>query len=59
MVKQAGLNALGLVGMLVKYSPDVGTALRDLVTFLHLHVCEAETRLEIAGQLAILSYGTL
>lgn len=59
MVKQAGLNALGLVGMLVKYSPDVGTALRGLVKFLHLQVCDAETRLETAGQLAILSYGTL
>ncbi len=59
IVKQAGLNSLGLVGMLVKYSPDVGTALRDLVKFLHLHVCDAETRLETAGHLAILSYGTL
>jgi len=59
IVKQAGLNSLGLVGMLVKYSPDVATALRDLVMFLHLHVCDAETRLETAGHRSFLSYGTL
>jgi len=54
--QQAGLHSLGLVGLLVKYSPDVGTALRDLVRFLHLHVRGARTNLETDGDSAILSY---
>jgi hypothetical protein len=54
--QQAGLHSLGLMGLLVKYSPDVGTALRSLVRFLHLHVRGAVANLEIDGNLAILSY---
>ncbi|EIC23866.1 AraC family transcriptional regulator [Thiorhodovibrio frisius] len=54
--QQAGLHSLGLMGLLVKYSPDVGTALRSLVRFLHLHVRGAVVNLEVDGDLAILSY---
>ena len=36
--QQIGLQSLGLVGLLVKYSPDVGTALRNLVQF-HASSC--------------------
>ena len=35
--QEAGLSSLGLVGVLVRHSPDVGTALRALVRFFHLH----------------------
>jgi AraC-like DNA-binding protein len=54
--QQADLNSLGLVGLLVKYSSDVGTALRSLVRFLHLHVRGAVTNLETEGNLAVFSY---
>jgi AraC-like DNA-binding protein len=37
LCQQGGLHTLGLVGLLVKYSPDVGTALRNLVRHFHLH----------------------
>lgn len=33
----AGLECLGLVGMLAQCSPDLGTALRSLVLHLHVH----------------------
>ena len=33
-----GLHSLGLLGLLMNYSPDVGTALRSLVRHSHLHV---------------------
>jgi len=54
--QQVGLHSLGLVGLLVKYSPDVGTALRNLVHFLHLHVRGAVTSLETGDDSAILRY---
>lgn len=54
--QHAGLHSLGLVGLLVKYSPNVGVALRYLVRFMHLHVRGAVTNLEIDGNAAILSY---
>jgi len=54
--EQGGLHSLGLVGLLVKYSPDVGTALRSLVRYLHLHVRGAVTTLAVDGDLAVLRY---
>jgi AraC-like DNA-binding protein len=51
-----GLHSLGLVGLLVKYSPDVGTALRGLVRHLHLHVRGAVTTLAVDNGVAILVY---
>lgn len=54
--QNAGLHSLGLVGLLVKYSSDVGTALRSLVHFFHLHVHGAVVNLETRGVLASLSY---
>ena len=54
--QQIGLDSLGLVGLLVKYSPDVGTALRSLVRFLHLHVRGATTSLETGDRTATLAY---
>jgi AraC-like DNA-binding protein len=54
--QRGGLNALGLTGLLVKYSPDVGTALRSLERYLHLHVRGASTTLAVVGRTAALSY---
>ena len=54
--QHAGLHSLGLVGLLVKGSSDVGTALRSLVRFLHLHVRGAVSNLETEGKLAVFSY---
>jgi len=54
--QQAGLHSLGLVGLLVKYSSDVGTALRSLTRFLHLHVRGAISNLEMQGNLAVFTY---
>jgi AraC-like DNA-binding protein len=54
--QQGGLQSLGLTGLLVKYSPDVGTALRTLERYLHLHVRGASTTLAVIGHTAMLSY---
>jgi AraC-like DNA-binding protein len=54
--QQGGLHSLGLVGLLVKYSPDVGSALRSLVRYLHLHVRGAVTTLAADDTLAVLAY---
>ena len=54
--QQGGLHSLGLVGLLVKHSPDVGTALRSLVRYLHLHVSGAVPTLTVDGDSAMLGY---
>ena len=54
--QQNGLHSLGLVGLLVKYSPDVGTALRNVVRYTHLHVRGAAFGLAVDGGLASFSY---
>jgi AraC-like DNA-binding protein len=54
--QQASLNSLGIVGLLVKYSPDVGSALRNLVRYLHLHVRGASTSLAVDGGSVIFGY---
>ena len=54
--QRSGLHALGLVGILVKYSPDVGTALRSLVHYLHLHVRGGAADLAVNGGRAVLTY---
>lgn len=54
--QQAGLHSLGLVGLLVQHSPEVGNALRSLVRCLHLHVRGAVTNLAVCDHTAMLSY---
>ncbi len=54
--QQGGLHDLGLVGLLVKYAPDVGTALRSLVRYQHLHVKGAATALTVTNGAATFSY---
>ena len=52
----SGLDLLGFVGLLVKYSADVGTALRTLVRQMHLHIRGAVTTINEDGKLAVLAY---
>ena len=54
--QQGGLHSLGLMGLLVKYSPDVGTALRNLVRYTCLHVRGAATTLRLDDDMVMLAY---
>ncbi len=54
--QQAGLVSFGLVGLLAKYSPDVGSALRSLIGFMHLHVRGATTSLSLDSGSAMFEY---
>jgi hypothetical protein len=36
--QQSSLDSFGMVGLMAKYSPNVGEALFRLVRFMHLHV---------------------
>lgn len=54
--QKAGLSSFGLVGLLAKYSPDVGTALNSLVRFMHIHVRGATTTLKAGPELAEFEY---
>ena len=51
-----GLQSLGLAGLLVRYSPDVETALRSFVRYLHTHVRGAKSALTVDGDVAALSW---
>lgn len=53
---QNGLHSLGLLGLLMKYSPDVGTALQSLVQHLHLHGRGGLTTLVVDGDKATLGF---
>lgn len=54
--QQAGLRSFGLLGLLVKYSPDVGAALGSLLRFFHLHSRGGTVELAVEGDRATLSY---
>jgi len=54
--QRMNLKALGLVGLLMRTSRDAGTALRSLVTFLHLHSQGAVMTLRVDDDLAMLTY---
>jgi AraC-like DNA-binding protein len=53
------LSDLGLIGYLVHHSPDVGTALRSLVHFFHLHGRGTTVALVELEGIAFLSYRVL
>jgi len=57
--QRSGLQSLGLVGSLVKYSSDLGTALRSLVRFFDHHTRGAKVTLTVDGQLAYFGYEVL
>ena len=54
--EQESLESLGLLGLMVKYSPDIGTALRGLVRYAHIHVRGAVVMLAADRDLATLGY---
>jgi len=54
--QRTNLNAFGLVGLLARFAPNVGAALRGLVSGLHLHVRGAATNLEVREGWAAMSY---
>lgn len=51
-----GLSNLGAVGFLVQHSPDVGTALRNLVSYMHHHQRGAVPTLATNAELSRLGY---
>lgn len=57
--QRGGIHTLGLVGLLVRNSPDVGTALRNLVGYFRLHLRSSVTSLEMDGDVAMLTYDVL
>ena len=54
MGQRAGLSSLGLIGLLAQHSPDVGSALRNLVFHLHLHDRGAVPNLSVEQGIAVL-----
>jgi len=54
--QRAGLNSLGLVGLLVRSSPDVETALQSLERYLYLQLQGAVLALTVDANKATLSY---
>jgi len=52
----AGLSSFGIVGLLAKYSPDVGSGLHSLVRFMHLHVRGAKVTVTTDSGLSVLEY---
>jgi AraC-like DNA-binding protein len=54
--QKAGLDSFGFVGLLAKYSPSAGSALRSLMRYMHLHVRGATTTLAVDSGQAVLEY---
>lgn len=51
-----GLTSIGVLGRLIELAPDVGSALRDLVAYLHLHDRGAAPSLTVTDNMAELGY---
>lgn len=51
-----GLHSLGLLGLVVKYSPDVEVALHSLVSNFHLHVSGATLGLVVEGNSTLMTW---
>jgi Arabinose-binding domain of AraC transcription regulator, N-term len=47
--QSTGISALGLVGMLRQHSPDLGTAVRNVILCFHIHDRGAVPRLTVSG----------
>lgn len=57
--RRTGLSSFGMVGLLIQQSPDIATALRSLVRYMHLHVRGAVVYLEEEDDMAFLGYGII
>ena len=51
-----GVEALGMVGGLAGYAPDLGSALRSLILLMHLHDRGAIPALWVSGDRAVFAY---
>lgn len=54
--ERGGLDVMGIVGDLARHSPDVGSALRNITLYLHLHDRGAIPSLCVSGDRAMLAY---
>ena len=54
--QKAGLVSLGIVGLLARYSPNVGKALNGIVRFMHLHVRGARAALSVGPEQSVFEY---
>lgn len=54
--QRGGLTTLGLLGLLLQQEPDVGTALRELALYLHIHDRGAVVTFAVDGDMASLGY---
>ncbi len=54
--QHGGLHSLGLVGLLARYAPDVGTSLQRLAEYMHLHHGGTLTAVRAEGDTASLSF---
>ena len=54
--QRAGVESLGVVGMLGRHSPTLGAGLRNIILHLHLHDRGAAPSLSVSGAKAILAY---
>lgn len=54
--RQGGLSSFGLIGYVAQQSSDVGSALRNLQRYFHLHAQGARIEVIVEGKLARLSY---
>jgi AraC-like DNA-binding protein len=56
--QQVGLSSMGVTGQLARNAKDVGSALRDIVRYLHMHRSGVIAKLEIEGGTAVFSHRT-
>ena len=56
VAQRCDASVLGIVSLLLRHSPDVGTAWRTAIQRLHLHDRGAVITLEVSGEFAILGY---
>lgn len=54
--QRAGLDVLGLLGRLASHAPDIGSALRSIILYLHLHDRGAIAALWVSGDRAVVAY---
>jgi len=56
VAQRCDFSVLGIVSLLARHSPDIGTAWRTTIERLHLHDRGAVITLEVSGAFAVLGY---
>jgi AraC-like DNA-binding protein len=56
LAQRGDFSVLGIVSLLARHSPDIGTAWRATIEHLHLHDRGAVATLEVGGAVALLGY---